>query len=269
MKKAFKKGFKILQIILLSLCAGLAISIGLGETGINVSPLVTGGLVFLGNMIINSAIGFSVVFKYIPTLAYIYMRLRPDKKLVMTNFGMTPLNDDENENPGGLKVVGYWIPRKHITAYPTMTPYDDITTDTQSVVLNGNYTLAVGKFFIPVYNTMDTSEITSTAVGEPDGKSYEHQYDGFIPGLFVEMLAFARKMISTKGVFIRVTVDGERLVVGSEDFPAIFIEGKHTTGKATADRRGFTYTIKSKGIGPTPMYKGTIILSGSTLPAIS
>jgi hypothetical protein len=190
---------------------------------------------------------------------------------LMLNFGFTDLSfPDQQENPAGLQVLGYWIPITDLDdPLPSMVALAQATNNTLATTLQGNFNPKTNKHFIVLYNTMDTGGVKEEAVGELDGKSWEYMYEGFFPGYNEDARAFARKITNTRGIFIRLTVDGKRIVVGSREFPAVLEAGSIDTGKATADRRGFTFTIKGRGTGPAPMYKGPIKLASSTIASQS
>lgn len=190
--------------------------------------------------------------------------------LLHSNFGLANLGTfDQKENPGGLEVIGYIIPIADLAdPIPSLKAHSTIANNTDATVLQGSFTPKQGKNFIEVYRTMDTPEVRSEMVGELDGKTYQHVMDGFIPGMDENVEAFGRMIASTKLIAIAVTVDGKRKVVGSKAFPAYANEVNMTTGKATSDRRGITFSLMSRGMGPAPFYNGTIALSGTTVPAL-
>ena len=63
-------------------------------------------------------------------------------------------------NPSGIKDVVYFIPKSHITGWPTIVDdFDDAEDADDYVELDGNFTLATGKKFHKLYNTQGKGKI--------------------------------------------------------------------------------------------------------------
>lgn len=252
MKTKFIVSF--LSVILLSIVAGSAFSFAAENfLDVQVHPAVIAAPM-VAFPFVAKALGFPSAHSYL-----------------FTNFGFIDMDwPDQKENPAGLKVIGYWIPLNDLDdPLPYLQPFSAITNNEQATTLIGNFVPKSGKSFLTLYSTMDTSAIVDNNVGELDGKSWEHELELFYPGVDKDVAALARKLPNTRGLFIREMVDGQRRVIGSKDFPAVVTEASITTGKATADRRGLTIKLKSRGLGPAPFYTGPIPLSNTTVPPVS
>lgn len=167
---------------------------------------------------------------------------------------------DGQDNMGGLQTYAYYALYDDITTFPTL-PADSNT-------LSGSYVMDASKQFQKIYNTLEAGFVTDETQGERDGVSFKHVMQIFVPGAKADALAFCRFITNSKCVFIGFDAEGQRRVIGSEDFPA---EAKPavTTGQATADRKGTTIEISSFGVGPAPVYNGPIPLSGGAIPPVS
>lgn len=171
---------------------------------------------------------------------------------------------DGSENMGGLQVIGYYCPISYIDNFPKLptnptTAIEEITLESAT-----GFTMQAGKFFRKIYSTMETSEVVDENQGENDGQSFVHKAEIFFPGTTAESLAFARNVNNTNMVFIFMDIQGNRRVIGSEEFPAK-CKPSFTTGKATADRKGMTMAISSYGYTPAPFYTGKLDLESGVI----
>lgn len=170
------------------------------------------------------------------------------------------LHEDNADNMGGIQTIGYFIKESDIETHPPLAD------DTGS--LTGNFTLKANKVWKKIYSTMDKGKVESPSQGENDGQSFKHSATIFHPGTKAETNAFMRMINNSNMVFIFLTPEGERQVVGSRAFPAK-CKPSHTSGEKTADLKGMTMTIESYGNSPAPLYTGTIVCADETIAAIS
>ena len=165
------------------------------------------------------------------------------------------------ENMGGLKVIGYYAPIEDIANFPELpenpsTPEEEVTLESTT-----GFTFVTGKNFLKIYSTQETGEVISEPQGEVDGQSFVHKATIFFPGSKAEAMAFMKLVNNANMVFVfEEATGGARRVIGSVAFPAK-CKPSHTTGKATADRKGMTLEIQSFGTTPAPFYTGPIPLT--------
>lgn len=172
--------------------------------------------------------------------------------------------DDGTENMGGLQVIGYYAPVSYIDNFP-MLPSNP-TTEEEEVTLESaiGFTMQAGKFFRKIYSTMETSKVEDEPQGELDGQSFIHKATTFYPGTKAKAMAFARNVNNSNMVFIFIDAQGDRRVIGSEEFPAR-CKPSLTTGEKTGDRKGMTMEIFSYGYTPAPLYTGKITLESGVI----
>ncbi len=176
---------------------------------------------------------------------------------------MADFNDllwpDGSDNIGGTEVNHYYVPLSDIETFPTIAASP--ATLAEEVTISDSFVMKTGKFFHKVYSTLDTGKIDDKSVGEFDGKSFEHSFEFLFPGTRAEALALIRKMNNTNMVFIASEADGQKRLIGSPAFPAKMSMSDVTTGQKTADRKGTTIKVESRGVTPAPIYTGAIPLS--------
>jgi hypothetical protein len=166
---------------------------------------------------------------------------------------------DGTDNIGGTEVNHYYAPLSDIAVFPGIptTP----ATLTEEVTVADDFEFNTGKKFLKIYSTLDTGKIDDKSVGEFDGKSFEHSFEFFFPGTIGEALALIRKMNNTNMVFIASEANGQKRIIGSPAFPAKMSMSDVTTGQKTADRKGTTIKVESRGVTPALIYTGAIPLT--------
>jgi hypothetical protein len=166
------------------------------------------------------------------------------------------------DNMGGLVGDLFWI------ATPDVDEAQLPTMDADGVSLTGNIVPKATKHFIKIYHTKGTGKIDDTGVGERDGKSSENTCEFFFPGAVKTVEAFKRKVKNTPGVLIGRDTENNLRVLGicelggvvSLDLPCYLEANTGTSGAASADRRGTTFTFKAEAPHSPLFYSGTIPL---------
>lgn len=157
---------------------------------------------------------------------------------------------------GFAREVKYW---PEIPAWDVAASYDALVTCTTAIVMKMDKQCYEG------YLTMDTGEIKSMGVGEFDGKSFEHTFELFIPGSMAKALGFAQWINNSNLVFFPKNAEGDTYIIGNKAFPAKVDTTEIATGKATKDRKGWKLIVRSRGIGPAPLYTFDVPIT----PAVS
>ena len=162
---------------------------------------------------------------------------------------------DGQDNPGGVKTVLYFIHLSEVINFPLINP--NPTTFEDLVNLVGNFELAPGKAWYKIYGTLEKGGITSSLVGERDGKSFENRCKFFHPGSQAEIFGFAEHLKNTDLVILMKELDDQVRVFGTKYIPAKVDVAESNTGEAVADLKGIEITIKSIG-RMAPVYYGVI-----------
>lgn len=181
-------------------------------------------------------------------------------------FGASNFANVSKENPGGLRVIGYYGLIDDFTAFPSLAL--NPTTDALAATLGGTFTAGTGVGFQTVYATQGTGQYESDGSGEPDTSGFENKQMFFVPGLDEPTVAFIRRVRSGKGIYIAVTRDGQRRVHGSVDYPCYASKITEKSGAKIKDRRGFEVELTSEDL-VLPFYTGAIPLNdGTSVPAL-
>jgi hypothetical protein len=167
-------------------------------------------------------------------------------------------------NPSGIKDEVYFIPKKDISAWPTIS--DDFLTaeDIEAyTVLDGDFTLVSGKKWIRLYTTQGKGKITGESTGETDCKMFVNKASLSYPKITNEARGFAKYAANGDFVFI-VKHDGKFYVIGSPDYRAT-ISPNIDSGDAAGSAKGISIEIECPDVTPLPVYMGTLALSDGTL----
>jgi hypothetical protein len=138
-------------------------------------------------------------------------------------------------NPGGLKKF-YICLLEDVLAIPTA----DVGTNVVSTAI----TCKTGKNFVTWYFTPDTGKLTTSVVGETDGKSRESLIEALLPGLTKEQELELDKVINCPVVIILETNRGEYRILGDMDRGALIDKTDATTGGTMAERGGIPVSFK-------------------------
>lgn len=113
------------------------------------------------------------------------------------------------------------------------------------------HTFKAGKGFRKLLITDETGQVTSNAVGEKDGRSFEHTLNGFVPGNDARNTGLLSMMANCPYIFLVPELRDGAVVyrqLGSEFRGAYNIaENNYDTGVASADRRGTQFSFAAVG----------------------
>ena len=148
-------------------------------------------------------------------------------------------------NDAGTQTEIFWAPLADVLTFPKV-PADpaDFTT---AVTITGDFVMKPGKKFNTLYCTLEEGEVTSSLVGERDGKSMENMINGFYPGNKAQILGFIEWAKNTPLVMVVKELEGQMRIMGSDGLPCYIETADLTTGKKVADRKGITWSAKSVG----------------------
>ncbi len=175
------------------------------------------------------------------------------------------LHLDGSDNTSGIGQYIFVAKIEDIAVLPVPVLDDSTGTGTFAdlVTITQNIVMLAGKSFHKIYVTLEAGELKSETQGELDGISFLNQLEFFHPGSQAEVLGFAQWAKNSSLVFLVPEVDGAIRLLGHRAYPAKMVSSPFTTGKASADRKGGTFTFKSSRKGPAPIFTGRVDLIGS------
>jgi hypothetical protein len=166
-------------------------------------------------------------------------------------------------NPSGTGTELLWAFKKDFTTIEKPTPFATATTPDQVVTIDGDHLFASGKGFVKLQITDATGQLTSTAVGEKDGKSFEHMITGFHPNNSPANLGMLSLMAFCDLIFLVPEETAAGTIyrqVGSEQHPASCEEDNYDSA-VVGGRRGTTYSAKAVGLSThAPFYSGVVTM---------
>jgi hypothetical protein len=166
-------------------------------------------------------------------------------------------------NPSGIKPIGYWIPKSHISTFPTIRN-EDAKTIGEAVVYDGDFVLKNDKHWLTIYTTQGKGKVSFEGVGEKDCKMFNNKASLKYPDISDEARNLAKATINASCLFVIPMPLNRFVVIGSEDYD---VEAAITgdSGDAPGSAKGLTVEITAPDVTPLPGYKGEILLEGGSL----
>ncbi len=167
-------------------------------------------------------------------------------------------------NPSGIGDEIYFIPKKDISAWPTINnDFDDADNAAEYAAYAGSFTLVSGKKWTRLYNTQGKGKISWEYTGETDCKVVTNKATFSYPRLTDDSRAFAK--FASNGDFVFIAKhDGNYYVIGSPDYRAV-VTPNGDSGDTAGSAKGITIEIECPDVTPLPTYSGDIVLSDGTL----
>lgn len=156
----------------------------------------------------------------------------------------------------GTKRIVYAVCACDIDVFP---PFLATTGVGDSITLNGNITLAVGKKFAQVGLITDSGEITHPGVGAVSSRAYNNQLVGKIQKTIASDEWF-NKHRNGCFVFVVPQKDGTTRVLGNKDVPAMITASEGKEGTNNESEKVWDFTIMDTVGDVAPYYTGTIDL---------
>lgn len=166
-------------------------------------------------------------------------------------------------NPPGVNVRLYMVNKEEILTFPTKKAYDPAIAG-ESVKLDGEIILVPNSKWATIDIVTDTGEVKDGIVGTDGSKSIESFLDGVIPTTSASVLEWMERNANNCMVVLAKEKSGIVRVLGTKESPAKLESGEATTGKATGDIHGLTFSIKSTTGYTASIYEGTIDLDATT-----
>jgi len=169
------------------------------------------------------------------------------------NFG------EGQENFGGLAKVWYgFIADADETQWPepVLTP----ASFSEAITITDPIVMLTGKQMNEIYVTPETSGLDGEPQGDRDAESTKRTAEFFFPQPNADALGFAKVVQNRRMFFVFQDMSGNKRLLGSPRFPAK-CSPKDSTGKASTDRPGVTFTVEDIGNGPVPIITSALPLT--------
>jgi hypothetical protein len=176
------------------------------------------------------------------------------------------LHTPGTDNMPGLAQRAFFAFADDILTWPTVT--DPATDAAGRVRLSGNFVMKTDKEFFEAYCTKNKGNVKAEIQGETDCKSFKVSGKLFYPHTDENARAAAADLKNAPIVAIFLEPSGDRIVVGSQLNPAE-VKPSINYGESVTGEKGLILEVEADSNVPGYTYNGTIILSGSTEPAIS
>jgi hypothetical protein len=178
--------------------------------------------------------------------------------------GLVNLKWSGQQNMGGVLNKAYYIPVDHLAALPVLSAVGKLKVTADIAVL-------ADKGFIEIYSTPAKNKIDDNTVGEIDGMSKENIYECFYPGDEEACAEFEAEYLNTPCVLLIPDTRGRLRIIGlcrldkattvlSKDLPAYMTGSTGTSGAATADLKGKTFTFKAFAPHAPLFYTGAVTM---------
>jgi hypothetical protein len=167
-------------------------------------------------------------------------------------------------NPSGTSTKAFFAPVSYFVTVAT-PDYQNITNPEDLLTITDSHVFEQGKGFHVLNITDETGELQSNAVGEKDGRSFEHIFNGFVPNNDAHNLALLSQMANCPYILIIGEMKQEGMVYRQlgNAFRGAYNsdDNNYTSGMASADRRGTSISFKATGQPHhAPFYTGSIDL---------
>lgn len=154
----------------------------------------------------------------------------------------TPLVwDNSVTNLGGFKNRIAFIPASEVVTTPVLAA--------SGVKATGKFTYKNGSGAKYVYATEKTVGYKAESQGDVDGQSFKISGEFFFPGALAEAAAFARYVNTNPGYLVIEDHNGQQILIGQPNMTARIKPGADL-GKASTDRKGFTFTFEAESLAP-------------------
>ena len=165
------------------------------------------------------------------------------------------------DNFGGIRKVYYgFLSDVDETQWPE--PAAAPTSFTEAITIATPIVMLTGKKMNELYVTPETSGLDGEGQGDRDAQSTKRSAELLFPKSNADSLGFAKATINRNMFFLLEDMSGLLRLIGSPKFPAN-CTAKDTTGKASTDRPGVTFTVEDIGIGPCPIYAADVPLEAA------
>ena len=145
-------------------------------------------------------------------------------------------------NPGGYKGFKF-SPLSAVSIYPAI----------QSGAINLPYTFTQGNGWLDGYATYGTLLFKEIGVPSDNGKFYNQEITGFVPGDSPELSALMDEMEQQPFIIRLLDPRGKMRVAGTHCYPLIFT-AEFNSGGNRPDAKGYTFKFTGQSIFRAPAY---------------
>ena len=163
----------------------------------------------------------------------------------------------------GTRPRAYFIPKKHITAWPSL-PMANAAEMGKVAVYDGNFKLEADKNFHFVDLVDGENEPKSEQVGSFGSMHFSNTLTLVVPGTEEEATGLATMLNNEDVVFIYIQRNGKARVMGNEMFRTS-VKPSQSVGKATSDSNNTTLEITVEDVAPAPFYPGDIVIDSKVV----
>lgn len=172
---------------------------------------------------------------------------------------------DGSINPSGIATELFWIPKSHITTFPTVAPAP--ASAAENVNLVGDFALETGKTFLRLHSTQGKGKLTFEKIGEKECGMFMNKATFKFPDISAAAKSLAKSTINASVVFIALLPhpsEKRYVVLGNKDYDSeVKVTGD--SGDAPGSDKGLTIEVEVPDFTPLPGYVGDILLSDGTL----
>ncbi|PXX96902.1 hypothetical protein DF185_19880 [Marinifilum breve] len=173
----------------------------------------------------------------------------------------TDIKRDDSDNQGGTLPRFYYGFCDEVKTWPTL-PSPEAAADLEALgKVTGTIEMETGKRMYEVEIALNSGEAKDEEIGEVGGMSYKHIFDLFITKMNAQLRGFARASLNRKVFLVVPDANGNNVMIGNENFPAMRQAGGGSGTGNNEGRNGAGLSFYSYGPGPAPIIEGVIPLT--------
>lgn len=170
-------------------------------------------------------------------------------------------------NPSGLASEIYFCPKVNIVQGGYPRPTQVPATASENVSLEGDFTMAAGKYFLRLYSTQGKGKVNWETLGEKDCKMFKNKGTFKYPDISDAGKSLSKQLINANCIVV-VKLPHETevryVMLGDADYDTtVTITGD--SGDEPGSAKGITIEIEAPCTTPLPNYKGALVLETGTL----
>ncbi len=157
----------------------------------------------------------------------------------------------------GIRQHVYVIPKRKITAWPSLPDVEGAEDMSTLASYKGNFTLAADAKWQRIDLALNKGNIEYETQGEKPSRTFLNKLTVSHPGNSEAALAFARQAVADDLVFAVPQRDGKYRILGNEMFETD-IKPKGATGEGVTGETSSDLEIEVADICPAPFYPGKL-----------
>ena len=157
----------------------------------------------------------------------------------------------------GIRQHVYAIPKRKITAWPTLPDVEGAADMSALASYSGNFTLEADAKWVRIDLALNKGNIEYETQGEKPSRTFLNKLTVSHPGNSEAALGFARQAVADDLVFAVPQRDGKYRILGNEMFETD-IKPKGATGEGVTGEISSNLEIEVTDVCPAPFYPGTL-----------